>query len=481
MESPPTNDAGLSPDEAREIYHSQKQPVLVVNKDFVYLTGSTDAALFLSKCIYWDNIMWKRKKCGTFYKTDKEWREETALTIDEIKYVRKKLVALNYISVTREKAGGITHYAVNLSKIVEGQDKFHAKPDSTKSINKAVKKALSDRENSTSLGENSTSLGENSTSLGENSTSLGENSTSLGENSTSDIIHKITHKITNQTTEPSTETNDAEATQGMDGFNKIIEGIKYKQAPSDLRQLRDVLAIDSETRAFMAIWPTLDKTSYKLVKQALEIALTKKSFKFLCEYADDFVRAQKHNNRSHEFITRPHTWLNKEMWPVKKTQGSVVERIYRKATEEINPSKAMERKIREMLETDLGKETYRIIFPPEKVSIILQRDSSSVLFMFDTPQQKKEAENYYTQVKNTIENIEGLQGSNILFTETPNPVRKYQRKNTQLCHNDIKAKSFPSIPYQTIREEIFERRKERAEKELSPLLSPVLSMSGEGG
>lgn len=107
----------LSNEEAREYYHSKKLPKLCHTKDFVNLTGSIKAAIFLTQIIYWDNVMSKRHNSGKFYKTDCDWEEELNINRATLKRLRAKLKGLGYISIQREGNNGINHYIVNWSKL----------------------------------------------------------------------------------------------------------------------------------------------------------------------------------------------------------------------------------------------------------------------------------------------------------------------------------------------------------------------------
>src|SRR5829696_6635520 len=75
---------------------------IAYNPAFRRITGSTVAGIFLSQAWYWS----KRHKDddGWFYKTGKEWEEETGLTRSEQETARKHCLR---VGVMEEKLKGI--------------------------------------------------------------------------------------------------------------------------------------------------------------------------------------------------------------------------------------------------------------------------------------------------------------------------------------------------------------------------------------
>jgi hypothetical protein len=75
----------------------------------VSITGTANAALFLSQCLYWS----ERGKDGWFYKTAGDWEAELGLTRREQETVRKVLVERGFIEEKRGGERGKMHYRVN--------------------------------------------------------------------------------------------------------------------------------------------------------------------------------------------------------------------------------------------------------------------------------------------------------------------------------------------------------------------------------
>ncbi len=90
---------------------------IAYNPSFKKITGSTNAAIFLSQGFYWS----KRTKNpdGWFWKTRDDWMEETGLTESELDGAREKCRAAG---VMEEKLKGVpatVHYRVNRQKVYE--------------------------------------------------------------------------------------------------------------------------------------------------------------------------------------------------------------------------------------------------------------------------------------------------------------------------------------------------------------------------
>jgi len=81
---------------------------IAFHREFVVLTGSITAALFLSQAVYWT----KRTKepDGWFYKSRAEWQEETGMSRREQETARKKLKALGIIREDRRGGMNPTTY-----------------------------------------------------------------------------------------------------------------------------------------------------------------------------------------------------------------------------------------------------------------------------------------------------------------------------------------------------------------------------------
>lgn len=129
---------------------------IAFNRDFVRLGIGVTGALFLSQCLYWS----KRTKDsdGWFHKTREHWEEETGLSIQEQRSLKKKLVdkgfleiekrgvpARNYfrvdqyslalslakLTISHDKSGGINSTSSVESTLLDGLNQQHIYSEST--------------------------------------------------------------------------------------------------------------------------------------------------------------------------------------------------------------------------------------------------------------------------------------------------------------------------------------------------------------
>lgn len=77
-------------------------PPIAFQRCLVPITGSVNAALLLSQAIYWTSRT--SDPDGWFYKSQKDWEEETALTRSEQEIARKQLKATGF---WQEKLKGV--------------------------------------------------------------------------------------------------------------------------------------------------------------------------------------------------------------------------------------------------------------------------------------------------------------------------------------------------------------------------------------
>jgi hypothetical protein len=94
------------------------QRVVLYRTEFAEITGSTDAALFLSQLYYWSNRQ-KIAKRGWFFNSAKEWTLQTGLTRRQLDTARGLLEKLELISVTRRPKPLSLLYRVNHPRILE--------------------------------------------------------------------------------------------------------------------------------------------------------------------------------------------------------------------------------------------------------------------------------------------------------------------------------------------------------------------------
>ena len=92
--------------------------VIAFHVEYVHLTGSVTAALFLSQLVYWQGK--GADGDGWIYKTAKEWTEETGLSRKEQGGARKKLIELGLIEERRKAtAGAPIEYLLNKERFSE--------------------------------------------------------------------------------------------------------------------------------------------------------------------------------------------------------------------------------------------------------------------------------------------------------------------------------------------------------------------------
>lgn len=94
---------------------------IAFQSSFARVAGSVTAGLFLSQAFYWTKIKIERMKetDGWFYKTAKEWEEETTLSRREQETARKRLGQLGIID---EKKVGIPrklYFRINRTRLIE--------------------------------------------------------------------------------------------------------------------------------------------------------------------------------------------------------------------------------------------------------------------------------------------------------------------------------------------------------------------------
>lgn len=86
---------------------------IALRSEFVTLTGSMDAALFLSQCVYWS----PRGKNGWFYKTQQDWESELGLKRRRVDRVRRQLKALGVLEEQRRGIPCKVYYRIDLVKL----------------------------------------------------------------------------------------------------------------------------------------------------------------------------------------------------------------------------------------------------------------------------------------------------------------------------------------------------------------------------
>jgi DnaD/phage-associated family protein len=88
---------------------------IAFHRVFVTLTGGVTSALMLSQAWYWSQRT--TDPSGWFYKSAKEWQEETGLSVQEQRTARKRLGQFEWWQEEKRKAHGAPtiHYRLNIN------------------------------------------------------------------------------------------------------------------------------------------------------------------------------------------------------------------------------------------------------------------------------------------------------------------------------------------------------------------------------
>lgn len=83
------------------------------------LGGDVIGALFLSQSVYWSDK--SKRDDGWFYKSAKEWKEETGITSHQVTRIANDLQELHLIDCELRKANGAPtkHYRVNMNELMQ--------------------------------------------------------------------------------------------------------------------------------------------------------------------------------------------------------------------------------------------------------------------------------------------------------------------------------------------------------------------------
>jgi hypothetical protein len=91
--------------------------VLCIRTDFIRLTNNLNAALLLSQALYWSQRTYYPG--GWFWKSQKEWTQETSLTRGETERARKLLREKGFLEEKQEVPGGPLFFRINEQKLWE--------------------------------------------------------------------------------------------------------------------------------------------------------------------------------------------------------------------------------------------------------------------------------------------------------------------------------------------------------------------------
>lgn len=90
---------------------------IAYNPTFKRITGSTVAGIFLSQAWYWSKR--HREQEGWFYKSQKEWEDETGLTRSEQETARRHCLRVGVIEERLKGVPATMYYRVNKPKVYE--------------------------------------------------------------------------------------------------------------------------------------------------------------------------------------------------------------------------------------------------------------------------------------------------------------------------------------------------------------------------
>lgn len=88
---------------------------IAFHREFVSITGSVCAALFLSQSLYWS----KKTNFAPFYKTQEEWTEETGMSRAEQESARRKLKELGVLQERYERLEHRMYYRLDQDRLDE--------------------------------------------------------------------------------------------------------------------------------------------------------------------------------------------------------------------------------------------------------------------------------------------------------------------------------------------------------------------------
>jgi len=346
---------------------------IVYKPIYVDITGSKNSAILLYQILFWCD--WVN---GEFYKSDKEFAQMIGLSFDEFRIAKKKLKDLGFIKAIKRGFPPKTYYSIGeqeFLKIREAliiQNSYLDQP-----VDNSPPFCVNSTHHSAGIPQNGhyiqRSIKENPSIGFLKDTSADDTIQSIGGG---DGLNQIREeeKVLNQTVDES-----------VDNFNKITYDSE----------------LDRQTMEFINIFPDISKKpGFKLVREALRIALTKKSFAGLCEHARDFVSVQR-RQRSDEYITCAHTWLNHEKWPKFSSLGNpnatnpYAEKV-KEESSRLENEKQLRVSIEKALNRKIGDEEYNRYFHWKVCSISLKSDP--IVFMFDSDIIRKEAETKFATV-----------------------------------------------------------------------------------
>jgi uncharacterized phage protein (TIGR02220 family) len=98
---------------------SGQDNVVTIPKMYIEVTGDLTAALVLNQVVFWSDK--SKRTDGFFYKSYKEWQEETTLTERQVRYAVNKLKEKKIVETKLKKANGAPtlHYKLEYDTLLE--------------------------------------------------------------------------------------------------------------------------------------------------------------------------------------------------------------------------------------------------------------------------------------------------------------------------------------------------------------------------
>lgn len=98
---------------------SGQDNVVTIPKIYIELTGDLTAALVLNQIVFWSDK--SKRNDGFFYKSYKEWHDETTLSERQVRYAVKKLKDKAMVETKLKKANGAPtlHYKLEYDTLLE--------------------------------------------------------------------------------------------------------------------------------------------------------------------------------------------------------------------------------------------------------------------------------------------------------------------------------------------------------------------------
>jgi hypothetical protein len=369
---------------------------------YIDITGSKNAGILLYQVLLWCDWM-----NGEFYKSDKEFSQMIGLTFDEFRVAKKTLKDLGFIRAIKKGFPQKTYYSIGDEEFLKIRESIQ------KQNNVKYQSFIQSAEIPQTEG----------TMCGKSPPQSAEIPQTIHYIQRNNLSISIDYSI------PAREIPKKE--RGMDGFNKNIQEEKYTapiHPPSPITNAREEEELDRQTQQFINIWPHIPKKpGFKLVKNALRVALKKKSFAALCEHGEDFVKSQR-RQRQDQFIPCAHTWLNQEKWPKFESKGIAAPlNPYAQAKHDLElkhqREKQMGIKLKEELIKNIGEESFTKYFHWKVCSISLR--TNPISFFFDCESMREHVEkNYSRTIQEIISQIEELSNRAIEFKSTQYPPSK---------------------------------------------------------